>query len=245
MCAASRGALGGPSPATTLAAGTVLHLRLETPVSTKTSHLKDAVTARVVREVPAQSGGREVAIPLGTLARGLIEKLIPSSSPADRARLRLRFTQLEIPGQPPRPLAGRLKEVENARENVLPDGTIQGVLASEVPLTMVDSALEKLKKSRPEVGEKAGQAGAKALGKADTSIEFPAGADLHLTLQEPLLLDQGFPPAVGDQLATGVSAPIDRLLARRPAEPCCSRQGRGNPPRIPGSRMGGGREADR
>jgi len=215
-CAASRGAFGGPSPATTLAAGTVLHLRLETPVSTKTSHLRDAVTARVVREVPAQSGGREIAIPLGTLARGLIEKLIPSSSPTDRARLRLRFTQLEIPGQPPRPLAGRLKEVENARENVLPDGTIQGVLASEVPLTMVDSALEKLKKSRPEVGEKAGQAGAKALGKADTSIEFPAGADLHLTLQEPLLLDQGFPSAVGDQLASGVSAPIDRLLAEVP-----------------------------
>ena len=216
VCAASRVVLGGPSPATTLGAGTVLYLRLETPVSTKASHLKGTVTARVVREVPAQPGGREVAIPLGTVARGLIEKLIPSSSPADRARVRLRFTQLEIPGQSPRPLAARLKEVENARETVLPDGTIQGVLASEVPLTMVDNALDKLKKSHPEMGEKAGQAGAKALGKADTSIEFPAGTDLHVTLQEPLILDQAFPPAVGDQLASGVSAPIDRLLAEVP-----------------------------
>jgi len=47
ICVASRVVLGEPSAATTLAAGTVLYLRLETPVSTKTSHLRDAVTRRV------------------------------------------------------------------------------------------------------------------------------------------------------------------------------------------------------
>src|SRR5690349_5760008 len=68
--------------ATSVPSGSVIWLRLDSPVSTKTSHLHDQVTARVIREV--RDGGA-IAIPLGALVIGHIDKLIPASTPDDRA----------------------------------------------------------------------------------------------------------------------------------------------------------------
>lgn len=209
-------AASGQAASVTLPAGSVLYLRLESAASTKTSHLREPVTARVVREVPASPNNAEIAIPVGAVVRGLVEKLVPSSSPTDRARLRLRFTRLEIPEQAPVALAVRVTEVENARESILADGTVQGVLASELPLTMLEDALEKLRKSRSDVGTEAQKAQEQALGKADTAIEFPAGTDLHVVLQKPLALERLFPSAVNAQLSSGVSASLERLLADVP-----------------------------
>lgn len=204
-----------PSPAeqSSLPPGTALYLRLETPVSTKASHLHGAVTARVVREVRGREG---IAISLGALVRGRIEKLIPSSSPTDRARLLLRFTTLEIPGKNPVTLAGRVKEVENARESVLPDGTIQGVLASELPVSRLEGALDKWTKSGGEAAAKAQKVQQKTLGKSDTSIDYPKGTDFILALDNELTLEGGRPPAVSDQLAPVVSGPVEQLLAEAP-----------------------------
>lgn len=201
---------------TTLPAGSVLYLRLESAVSTKTSHLREGVTARVVREVPALPREKGIAVPVGAVVRGLVERLVPSSSPTDRARLRLRFTRLEIPGQAPLALGARMTEVENARESILPDGTVQGVLASELPLTMLEDALDRVKKSRSDVGAEAQKAQEKALGKADTAIDFPAGTDLQVVLQESLTLEQLFSSATSDQLSPGVSTALERLLADVP-----------------------------
>jgi hypothetical protein len=202
-----------PATASTLPAGSLLYVRLKTPLSTKTSHLRDPVEAEVVREV-ATAGG--VVIPLGATLRGDLARLIPSSHPTDRARLRLRFTRLEIPGQPPLEISGRVAEVENARETVLPDGTIQGVLASELPLTFLENALGKWQKSQPDMGGDAQKMGEKAMGKADTSIEFPAGTDLHFVLDKPLPAAQLFPTATAEELPATVAEPVARLLAHLP-----------------------------
>ena len=199
-----------------LPVGSVLYLRLETALSTKSSHLRDSITARVIREVPLKPSAKDIVIPRGATVRASIEKLIPSSSPSDRARLRLRFTQLEISGQPPAALSGHVTDVENARETILADGTIQGVLASELPLTMLEDALDKLKKTQPDIGGEAKKTSEKHLGKADTSIEYSAGTDLTLVLDKPLPLAQVFPPAVADELSPQVGAPVARLLEEAP-----------------------------
>ena len=81
----------------TLASGTKLYVRLEAAVSTKTSHLNQAVTARVVRDVTSDQG---VLVPIGAEVTGTIEKLIPTSDPTDHARLLIHFTQLAIPRHP-------------------------------------------------------------------------------------------------------------------------------------------------
>jgi hypothetical protein len=206
----------GDQVGVTLPGGTLIHLRLETPVSTTGSHLHGAVVARVVGDVPAGESVSQVAIPIGAKATGLVQKLIPSSSPTDRARLQLRFDQLEIPGLPAVAIEGHVLDVENARETILPDGTIQGLLASELPLTMIEGALDKLKKTNPDVGGEMQKAAEKNLGKSDTSIDYPAGTDFSLVLDKPLVLKQLSSPSVADQLPAGVGEAVERLLADAP-----------------------------
>ncbi len=212
---AARGASQGPGQGqqSALPAGTVLWLRLETPFSTKTSHLHEPVTADVVREVSGQNG---VAIPLGSKVVGRIEKLIPSSTPEDRARLLVRFTQFQVPGQSAVTLSAHIGQVENARETVLSDGTIQGLLLGEIPVSRLEGVLGKLAKNNPEIAAEIGKASKTNLGQSDTSIAFPAGTDLSLVLDKPLSVSGKFAPAVADQLEPGTSAAVVRLLSNAP-----------------------------
>lgn len=205
-----------------LAAGTKLYLRLETPVSTKASHLHDAVQARIIREVGGPDG---VLIPLGARIHGRLEKLVPSSSPTDRARVLIRFEQLDIPGKQPVKVAGHVTEVENARESVLSDGSIQGVLASELPLTHLETALGKLEKEGGDLTK----AKEKALGKSDTSIEFPVGTDLVWALDKPLALAVTASPVASRPLSAGVAEAVERLLADAPQRASGKKQQPGDP----------------
>ncbi len=197
-------------PSVTLPAGSVLYVRLHDPVSTIASHLRDSVSAQVVREVSGPAG---VAIPLGAVVRGQVSKLIPSSNPDDRARVFLRFTRLELPGQPPLDLKAHLKEIENARETVLLDGTIQGVLASELPLAHLEKAIGKIGGQ----GSKLEKLQQKALGRSDTSIELPAGADLEAVLDQPLTVRAQYPPSVADSIPADLHDALDRFLAEAPS----------------------------
>jgi hypothetical protein len=188
-----------------LPAGTSLFIRLDTAVSTETSHYRAPVTAHVVREVATADG---VVIPLSATVCGNISKLIPSSSTMDRARMQLQFDQLQIAGQPAISVAGHVKEVENAKETVLADGTVQGVLASELPVSFIDTALGKL----GSLGESA----QKKVGKPKTSIDLPAGTDLQFVLDKPLDLNQTFPSAIAGTLPSDVQVAITRFLADAP-----------------------------
>lgn len=197
----------------TLPSGTKIFIRLETPVSTKSSHLHAPVKARVVRQIATPQG---VVIPLATIVSGEIEKLIPSSNPSDRARVLLRFNRLEIPGEPPLEFAGRVVEVENARESILPNGTIQGLLASELPLSMIEKATAKLGKAGGQSGGDVEKAREKILGRSDTSIDYLAGADLQLVLEKPLEVSRIFPTSSPGQISPAVLAVIEHLLEDAP-----------------------------
>ena len=193
----------------TLVPGTRLYLRLETPVSTRTSHLHAIIRASVVREV---TGPKGVVIPLNSQLQGQLNKVIPSSNPTDRARVQMRFNELETPGHPPVDVAGHVVEVENARETVLGDGTIEGVLASELPLSHLEDALGKL---GPGAGDLASYKD-KAFGRSDTAIDFPTGTDFVFVLDKPLSLSSVFPPAASQQLSEGVNAAVQELLSDAP-----------------------------
>jgi hypothetical protein len=198
------------SPASeSLPAGYPLYLRLEATVSTTSSHLHDVVKARIIREVDSANG---VLIPLGAEVHGRVEKLIPSSSATDRARLLIRFDKLIIPGEPAVTFAGHISEVENAREQVLQDGSIYGVLASELPVSHLEDAVGKL-------GEQAGTFSnleQKAFGKSDTSINYGAGTDLTLALDKPLDLAEMPPSSSFNQLPPGVTGAVARMLRGAP-----------------------------
>lgn len=204
-------ATAAPGPESqTLAAGSAIYLRLEAAVSTTASHLHDAVKAKVIREVDSSSGG--VLIPLDSEVEGKIEKLVPASTSTDRARLLIRFDKLVMGGKQAATLTGHVSEVENAREKVLEDGTIQGVLASELPVSHLEDAVGKL----------AGQGGElskyeqKTFGKSDTSISYAAGTDITLVLDKPLSLAET--PASGSfsQLQPAVAGAVTQLLQSAP-----------------------------
>jgi LssY C-terminus len=205
-----------------LPAGTSLYIRLETPVSTTSSHLHSAITARVVREADANGA---VAVPLGTQVSGEIEKLIPSSSPTQRARMLLKFDKLTLAGESAGQaiaFSAHVAAVENSRETVLADGTIQGVLASELPLSMIEQGIAKIAQRTgsssggSESGVDVQKQSAQLLGKSDTSINFPAGTDLQLVLDKPLNLDRTFASAISDQLPQDALAAIEKLLTTAP-----------------------------
>jgi len=200
-----------PKPGSqTLPTGYALYLCLAATVSTTASHLHDVVKARIVREVDGHSGG--VLIPLSAEVQGQIVKLIPSSSPTDRARLLIRFDKLLIPGKPDLTFAGHISEVENAREKVLGDGTIQGVLASELPVGRLEDAMGKLGGQAADLSKYE----QKAFGKSDTSINYGAGTDLTLVLDKPLSLAERPPSGSFDQLPPGVSEAVAQLLRDAP-----------------------------
>jgi LssY-like putative type I secretion system component LssY len=197
----------------TIPAGTTIFTRLENSVSTASSHLHSPVSARVVRDVTGPDG---VLIPVGSSLDGEIETLIPSSSPTDRAKLLLKFTSLEIPGQKPAELAAHLIEIENAREKVLPTGAIQGLLQSELPVSLLQAALEKWKKANPQMGQEAQKQQLKYLGKTSTAISYDAGTDLNVSLDKPLALGEIYSPAVPGQISAGARLSATELLRSAP-----------------------------
>jgi hypothetical protein len=193
----------------TLATGRKLYVRLETAVSTKTSHLNQAVTARVVRDI---TNGQWVLVPIGSEVSGKITKLIPPVDPSDHARLLIRFTQLTIPRHPGASLTAHVTDVENARETVLPDGTIQGILEKNAAAGRVDGIFDKL----GSAGGQMTKVSSKTLGKVDTAIEYPAGTDLALTLDQPLTVDSPSPPTVATQISPALAAALQNMLSGAP-----------------------------
>jgi len=205
----------------TVPAGTVLYLRLKTPVSTTNSRLEEEVKAEVERSVRGPGG---VQIPLGAVVSGHIAKLIPSSSPTDRAKLLLRFNSLEVSGQPAIPLIGHVSGVDNARESVLADGTIVGVLASELPVTLLNSVIGKLGKSNSANTQQPQQSGGTMLGAADTAIAYPIGTEFFLTLDKPLTVTGTFPSEFAQQIPAALKETVLGLLAHSPKR-VASKQG--------------------
>lgn len=191
-------------------AGTVLYLRLLTPVSSKTSKKGDPISAVIAREVPAQGG---VAIPVGANLKGKIEKCEQPSTPDQHAELLLSFTELDITGEPSLKLDGHLSGVSNARETVQPDGTILGVLQTEAPVTLLSGALKKLGTMDPSIAQEIEK---QKIGQVDTSISYAAGTDLQFTLTQPLSVAQIVSSAGPGPLPSDLSASLSVFLAQAP-----------------------------
>lgn len=201
---------GAVSDAPVLPAGTVLHLHLETAVSTKSSKEGQAVAAGLAREVEVQSG---VAIPFGSTLDGRIEKCAQPADTEQRAELLLDFSKITIPGEGTVALKGHLSGIANARESLLADGTIIGILETDAPAQYLGGVLQKLGQISPVVNE---QIQKQKVGQVDTAIDLPVGADLTFTLTEPLRLRQVLPSAGPQPVPNGLRNAVSALLADAP-----------------------------
>lgn len=209
----------------TVPAETQIYLRLKTPVSTTSSHLGETVEAETERSIEVNGG---VAIPLGAIASGHIVKLIPSSSPTDRAKLLLQFGTLKLPGQLPVSLVCHVNNIDNAREKVLADGTIQGVLASELPVTLLNSAIEKVQK-RSGNSPQTQQNGGTWFGNPDTSINYPAGTEFSVVLDAPLRVSGQFKAEFAPRIPDTLKVAVMQLLAQAPRRVASKKGNLGGP----------------
>ena len=212
-------------PSYSIPAGTEIFLRLKTPVSTTSSHLNETVEAEVERDLEINGG---VAIPFGAIVSGRIAMLIPSSSPTDRAKVLLKFDQLKLPGQAAIPLACHVSDVDNARETVLANGVIQGVLASELPVTLLNSAMAKIQ-NKTGGTEQGQQGGGTMFGGPDTSINYATGTEFSVVLDKPLTVSGQFEPEFAGQLPAGLMEPVMQMLAQAPRRVKNKKGGEGGP----------------
>lgn len=207
---ASSNALLAVTSGTTLPSGTILYLHLQDAVSTKTAKEGQMVIARVAREVALQDG---VAIPFGSTLKGTIEKCAQANDSSQRSELLFTFTHLNIPGEGDYALKGHLSAISNARESLLADGTIIGVLESEAPASLLGGVLAKLGQMDSSIND---QIQKQKIGQVNTAIELPAGADLLFTLTEPLTVKHFVASAGPQPLPAGLRSSVDTLLADAP-----------------------------
>jgi LssY C-terminus len=191
-------------------AGTVLHLRLQTPVSTKTSKEGQAVTATVARAVTLQ---QSAAIPAGATVQGKIEKCSEADQADQRAELLIHFEKVDIPGEGRLELKGHISGVPNARETLLADGTIVGVLESETPASLFSGALAKLGAKNADVQK---QIDKQRIGQVNTAIEYGQGTDFLFILSEALPVRQLFALTPAHPLSPVLLASFDDVLAAAP-----------------------------
>jgi LssY C-terminus len=228
QAAGTASAAAGSVPAHTIPAGTELFLRLKTPVSTTSSHLNETVEASTERAVEING---EVALPLGAVVSGRIAILMPSSSPTDRAKILLKFNTLKLLGQPALPLACHVNEVDNAREKVLADGAIQGVLASELPVTLLNSAIAKMQK-KTGGAQQDQQGGGTWFGSPDTSINYAVGTEFSMVLDKPLEVLGQFNPEFAGKLPAVLTESVMQLLAKAPRRVKSKKGNEGGPTNL-------------
>ena len=193
----------------TLETGRKIYVRLEMIISTRTSHLNQPVTVRVVRDI---GNGKLILIPIGAEVTGKISKIVPPANPDDHARLMIKFSQLVIPRHPNMPIGAHVTDVENAREKILPDGTIQGILEKDAASGRVGGIFGKL----GAAGDQMSKVSDKTLGKVDTAVEYPAGTDMVLTLDQPLTIQPPSPPTAAEQLVPALATTIQTMLTTAP-----------------------------
>lgn len=198
-------------------AGTVLHVRLTSAVSSQTSHPGDPVAAVVIAPVATGSG----VLPAGTLLRGTVAE-VTAHSIDHQATLRFTFDRLELGGRVA-PVATRLLRVDNAREDVDSTGTIRG------PSTQADrvwgrAELLALAVLVPEVFA-VDVAGSRLMEGIQVEISYRPGVELDVEVTRPFevrgfgVRDVASAPALPASLRSWVATLPVRTEAGQPPRP--------------------------
>ena len=155
--------------------GTEIRVRLEEPVSSRTSRVEQRVDATVVQSVTRD--GR-TAIPAGTAVRGIVSRVERAQRPSKGGRVEMSFDSLVMDGQQ----VGMEARVVNVNESGVDKkkaglgAVIGGVLGA-----VLDGGKGAV------IGAIVGGGGAVVASSGD-DVELPAGTVLTVQLERPLTL---------------------------------------------------------
>jgi hypothetical protein len=155
--------------------GTLIQLRLEDPLSSKTARPEDRVVATVADPVYGDRRARP-AIPAGTPVRGVVQDVQPAERPARGGRLDVTFNQLLLGDRAVR-MDARVVDMKQGGLNGRRAGL--GAVVGGVLGAVLDGAKGAV------VGAILGGGGA-VVASSGKDVELPAGTLLTVRLERPL-----------------------------------------------------------
>jgi LssY C-terminus len=197
-------------------AGTVLEVRLKDFVSSFHAKRGDVFHAVLIARV--QQGGREL-LPAGLEMNGHVAaaKHVGLGLIRERARLRLQFDSLFLPGGASIPLEGTVIEVENAREKLLDDGTIVGIRATDSYGHQATGMVSSVAAVDPMLMLFAFAGSSAVLRFPEAEITYPSGTEMRLKLLKPLqAVDIGSDPPAQAEEADADRASLESFVNELP-----------------------------
>ncbi len=205
-----------------LPSGTIIEVRLLTPVSSYSSKAGTEVRASVLGAVCRQSG---IPFPAGTVANGIVKHIrrVGLGLVRESARMEIEFRDLHLQDGRDYPLQARLVRIDNARERVDRDGAIRGSRATDslsnrlsmriasealihpiglIPLFVLENTVFRF--PNPE-------------------IEYGSGTELVLKLETPVLGDLSGCSTVEPAARANESGEMRNLIAALPYWTYCQR----------------------
>jgi LssY C-terminus len=200
-----------------LPVGTQLHIRLTTTVGSYASAPGSAVSAVLIAPVTLDG---ETILPAGSTLAGRLKSVtrVGFGVRHETAGLNFEFNQIAPLDADPIPLSARVSQVDNSRERVSADGRIHGVRSTssmcyrisgyirtalqwEIHAYLAEWAIRSLLMELPE-----------------PEIYYPAGVELTLTLNQPLLLEGPLrsDEAAGRKLSGDEREELGRIVALMP-----------------------------
>lgn len=180
-------------------ANTVIRMRLETPLSTKTSKAGDSFTATVTDPVYAQ-GSSEVAIPQGSTVKGAVTLVERAPRIGGDSQLQLRYESITLPGGSSYQLQASTEGVSSDRkvevdpeERQIERSTTKrdvGTIAAGAAIGAIIGGIAGGGKGAgigAAIGS-AGGLGAILINRGARDLELPAGTAMEIRLQNGLEL---------------------------------------------------------
>src|ERR1039458_6823432 len=209
--------LMNPPPIRQAPAGTPLHIRLTTTVGSYASPKGTPVSAVLI--APLMANG-ETVLPAGSVVSGNVTRAarVGLGIRHETAALDLEFNQVSLPGGNTIALGARVAEVDNAREHVTRNGRIQGVRATDSGSYRVIGYVRTLL-FRCELHATIAEWIIKSavINLPEPEIYLPAGAELTLTLTEPLFFASSVEEPVDSSLPDEQRAVLLRVIAAMPS----------------------------
>ncbi|MBY0503372.1 MAG: LssY C-terminal domain-containing protein [Bryobacteraceae bacterium] len=184
------GCCPGSLSAAVLPSGTILEIRLLTPVSSHDARRSDLV--RGITVVPLRDSAGALILPVGTIVQGHVEraKRVGLGLVHETASLRIQFDEI-VPDAdgPAERMATHLVSVDNAREKVDRAGTIHGIRATASMAHRLHRRALHLIAWHPIVGLAAAVSANVLFKFPEPEIVYLPGTELHARLERDLTLE--------------------------------------------------------
>ncbi|HEY6344894.1 MAG TPA: LssY C-terminal domain-containing protein [Bryobacteraceae bacterium] len=165
--------------------GTLLHIRLTTPVGSFASHPGSRVEAVLI--APVKIGGTTVVAP-GSAVSGAVKTVrrVGLGLVHETASLKVEFDSISTPGGTATPLPARVIAVENGREEVSPSGSIREVRSTSSLGNRAAHFIRSAVLIDTHAQLAVWAADSLLLQMPEPEIFLPAGAELTLALTSPM-----------------------------------------------------------